>query len=83
MIRPSLRIQDYLEHIVEAIDRIDAYTAGISEAAFITDRKTQDAVIRNLQIIGEAAHNLRQRSQISSRRIPSFLGVQPTECATH
>ena len=53
-----LRIPDYLGHIVEAIERIDEYLADVSEVTFLEDRKTQDAVIRNFEIIGEAAHNI-------------------------
>ena len=54
----ALRIPDYLEHILEAIERIDSYLADTDEAAFLNDRKTQDAVVRNFEIIGEAAHNI-------------------------
>ena len=54
----ALRIPDYLEHILEAIERIDSYLADADEAAFLNDRKTQDAVVRNFEIIGEAAHNI-------------------------
>lgn len=61
MIRPVLRIQDYLLHIVEAIDRIGSYTCDTDQGAFMSDTKTQDAVIRNFEIIGEAAQHLRQR----------------------
>lgn len=53
-----LRIPDYLEHIVEAIERIHRYVEDMSEVAFLEDEKTQDAVIRNFEIIGEAAHNI-------------------------
>lgn len=52
------RIPDYLEHILEAIERIDLYLADTDEVAFLNNRKTQDAVIRNFEIIGEAAHNI-------------------------
>lgn len=44
----------YLIHIAEAIDRIQEYTADGREA-FMGDAKTQDAVMRNFEIIGEAA----------------------------
>ena len=54
----ALRIPDYLEHIIEAIDRIDRYLADMDEIAFLNDQKTQDAVVRNFEIIGEAAHNI-------------------------
>ena len=53
-----LRTADYLRHILEAIDNIQAYTAGMDQAAFMADRKTQDAVIRNLEVIGEACNNV-------------------------
>jgi len=53
-----LRIADYLQHIIEAIDNIRDYTAGMDLAAFTADRKTRDAVIRNLEVIGEACNNV-------------------------
>jgi len=48
----------YLDDILEAIHQIRTYMADLDEETFTTDRKTQDAVIRNLEIIGEAAGNL-------------------------
>jgi uncharacterized protein with HEPN domain len=53
-----LRIQDYLEHILEAIERIELYLEDTDEVSFLNDIKTQDAVIRNFEVIGEAAHNI-------------------------
>ena len=47
----------YLEHILDAIAAIEEYTAE-GAAVFLSDRKTQDAVIRNLEIIGEATRNV-------------------------
>jgi uncharacterized protein with HEPN domain len=44
--------------ILEAIDRIERYTGSITLDNFLRDTKTQDAVIRNLEIIGEAVKNL-------------------------
>ena len=41
-----LRIRDYLQHILDAIDNIQAYTAGMEQAAFTADGKTRDAVVR-------------------------------------
>ncbi|MBX7135603.1 MAG: DUF86 domain-containing protein [Fimbriimonadaceae bacterium] len=46
-----------LEHILLAIARIEAYSAD-GEEAFFTDTRTQDAIIRNLEIIGEATKGL-------------------------
>jgi uncharacterized protein with HEPN domain len=45
----------YLEDMREAIRKIDSYTAGLSREQFAQDDKTVDAVIRNLEIVGEAA----------------------------
>lgn len=53
-----LRVADYLGHIVEAIDSVQTYTAAMDLASFSADRKTQDAVIRNLEVIGEACNNV-------------------------
>ena len=44
----------YLEDIVEAINKIQSYTGNLSKQAFFNDFKTLDAVVRNLEIIGEA-----------------------------
>ncbi len=49
--------QAYLAHIRDAIHVIREYTTE-GEDAFFQDRKTQDAVIRNLEIIGEAVKSL-------------------------
>jgi uncharacterized protein with HEPN domain len=44
--------------MLESLGRIARYTAGMQEETFLSDRKTIDAVIRNLEIIGEAAARL-------------------------
>ena len=54
----KLRIPEYLGHILEAIRRIESYVRDMSEAEFLDDPKTQDAVIRNFEIIGEACRNV-------------------------
>jgi uncharacterized protein with HEPN domain len=54
----ALRLPEYLRHILEAIERIQRYVDDMSEVAFLKDQKTQDAVIRNLEIIGEASRNI-------------------------
>lgn len=48
----------YLDSMLDAIESIRDYTAGLDFGAFQKDRKTQDAVVRNLEIIGEAAGRL-------------------------
>ena len=48
----------YLDDILEAIKQIRSYVEGQDEKSFANDRKTQDAVVRNLEIIGEATKSL-------------------------
>lgn len=67
----TLRLHDYLEHMLTAIARINEFTAAMPEAAFLSDVKTQDAVIRNLEIIGEAARNVIRRHPVFARAHPS------------
>lgn len=47
----------YLQHILAAIAEIEDFTAG-GRLEFMTDRKTQSAVIRQIEVIGEAVKNL-------------------------
>jgi uncharacterized protein with HEPN domain len=56
----ALRVPDYLGHILKAIERIDRYTAGMDEVAFLNSEMVQDAVIRNIEIIGEASNNIQR-----------------------
>lgn len=64
------RLIDYLGHIVQAIDRIDRYTAGLDEAGFRAHDMAHDAVIRNLEVIGEACRNI-------ERERPDFAAARP------
>ncbi len=48
----------YLDDILESISRIYEYVADMDFDSFSEDKKTVDAVVRNLEIIGEAARNL-------------------------
>ncbi len=57
----ALRVRDYLEHIDLAIARIRRYLAGMDRASFLASEEKQDAVIRNIEIIGEAAQSIRRR----------------------
>ena len=59
-----------LDDIRSSIDKIERYTAGLSEASFLADEKTIDAVVRNLEIIGEAAKQLPAEFKTRSPAIP-------------
>jgi uncharacterized protein with HEPN domain len=56
--------------IQEATQRIVTYTAGLTYGAFLRDTKTQDAVIRNLEIIGEATKNLSAELRVEYPDLP-------------
>lgn len=58
MSKDPLRLGDCLAHIIQAIERIEKYTAGMDEAEFLKNQMTQDAVVRNFEIIGEASRNI-------------------------
>lgn len=55
----TLRLVEYLSHIVEAVERIQKYISDLKrEQEFYENTLIQDAVIRNLEIIGEASNNV-------------------------
>ncbi len=47
-----------IEDMLEAIERITRYVDGMDAAAFVADPRTQDAVLRNLEVLGEAAKRI-------------------------
>lgn len=59
----------YLDDILEAIDSIHDYTANMNSETFMLDRKTRDAVIRNLEIIGEAAGRIPEEVRSAAQEI--------------
>jgi uncharacterized protein with HEPN domain len=50
--------KEFLWDITEAVQRIESYTADMTYEKFLQDTKTQDAVIRNIEIVGEAVKNI-------------------------
>jgi len=52
---PESRDPDYLEHMLEAIERIRRYVGRKRRVGFLGNPLLQDAVIRNIEIVGEAA----------------------------
>ncbi|MBI5527149.1 MAG: DUF86 domain-containing protein [Deltaproteobacteria bacterium] len=78
----------FVADIKRAIRNIQAYAKDMDYPAFLEDRKTQDAVVRNLEIIGEASKNvpeaLRQRhpdvpwsdlAKVRDKLIHHYFGV--------
>lgn len=77
----------YLRHIIEAIEDIEDYTSG-GYGAFLRERIRQDAVIRKLEVIGEAVKHMstapksmatgtrwREFGAISDKLIQEYFGV--------
>jgi uncharacterized protein with HEPN domain len=59
-----------LADMLEAVNRILEYTHGIDFDQFTIDSKTKDAVIRNFEILGEAANRIPNDYQIQNPHIP-------------
>lgn len=51
------RVADYVGHMIDAAGRIKTYTAGLTREEFLSNTLVQDGVIRNFEVIGEAARN--------------------------
>lgn len=66
----KLQIINYLDHILTAIRRINHYVDDVSEVSFLKSELIQDAVIRNIEIIGEASRNM-------DRYYPHFTAEHP------
>jgi len=47
-----------IKHILECIEKIEEYTHGVSKAKFMETAQIQDAVMRRIEIIGEAAKHM-------------------------
>ncbi|MCE5252541.1 DUF86 domain-containing protein [bacterium] len=60
----------FLEDIIKASQNILDDTEGMTYAGFFSDRKTCDAVVRNLEIIGEAVKNIPESVRIEYPEIP-------------
>ncbi|MFT3974829.1 MAG: DUF86 domain-containing protein [Amaricoccus sp.] len=72
MTQRSSRIGDWLTHIIDAVMRIDRYTAALAFEGFVASELIQDAVIRNLEIIGEAAGNIERADREFAMRHPDL-----------
>ena len=65
---------ELLSDVLEAIRRIEAYTKSVTYEGFLRDMQVQDAVVRNLEIIGEAVKKLdrefkKQHQEIDWKKI--------------
>ncbi|HME57338.1 MAG TPA: DUF86 domain-containing protein, partial [Terracidiphilus sp.] len=76
MNKEDLTAKDFLQHILEAADRVLRYTEGMGRKEFSANTMVQDAVIRNVEIIGEAANNLLEVAPGIGASYPSISFVQ-------
>ena len=63
--------------MLDACERCLDYTAGMDQAAFLVDRRTYDATIRNIEIVGEAANNVPRDVWDAHQEIP-WRGIVDT-----
>jgi uncharacterized protein with HEPN domain len=68
----------YLHHILDAIGLIEEYTKGMSEDDFFTNSMAHDAVVRQLEIIGEAARNISDGFRERHSKLPwgKMIGIR-------
>jgi uncharacterized protein with HEPN domain len=76
----SRSLKLYLDDILKSIEKIQTYTSDMTEADLLEDEKTLDAVIYNLQIIGEASKNIpenirREQEQIEWKKIIGLRNI--------
>lgn len=62
--------KELIADILEAAQRVMRYCEGMSHDEFISDQKTQDAVTRNIEIIGEAVKNISEQVKTRNTAIP-------------
>ena len=60
----------FIEHILECLERIEEYTDGVTKHDFFDSVQLQDAVIRRIEIIGEAVKNLPMETKDKYSDIP-------------
>lgn len=60
----------FLEHIIENIEDIEDFARGVSKEDFLKNKEKQNAIIRSLEIIGEAAKNIPQKVKIKYCKVP-------------
>lgn len=61
-----------LDDMISSIEKIESYTAGFTYESFVEDSKTIDAVIRNFEIIGEAANRLPEDFKDANEQVNWF-----------
>ena len=68
----------YLHHILDAIALVEEYTRGMTENEFLVNSMAHDAVVRQIEIIGEAARNISDEFQEKHATLPwmKMIGIR-------
>ncbi len=67
------RVKDYLEHITDAIERATRYVGNLENLkALERDQQAQDAIVRTISVIGEAANRIQKSAPEFVRRHPEI-----------
>ena len=86
MSKDKQRLFDYLQHILEAITRIHRYLEETDEVSFLNNELIQDAVIRNLEIIGEASRNVNKHYPVYAEQnanVPFAVAYEMRNALAH
>ncbi|MEK6898711.1 MAG: DUF86 domain-containing protein [Nanoarchaeota archaeon] len=73
----------YLSDIKESIRQIEIYLRGVSEEDFKRNKLLQDAVIRRLEIMGEASRNIPRALKEKNKHVPWFDMSQFRDLTVH
>lgn len=66
----SRDVRLYLEDIVRACEKIARFTRGMTQESFVADELTHDAVLRNLEVLGEAAKCVPETTRQQMPEVP-------------
>ena len=68
----------YVEDMIEFAERVLSYTEGMDQGSFVVDRRTYDATLRNIQLIGEAATHIPPEVRESYPEVPwrAVVGIR-------
>lgn len=73
----------YVGHILECAQNILQFTESTTENIFMTDKKTQSAVIREFEVIGEASKRISENFRNAHKTIPWKLMAQMRDVLIH
>ena len=62
--------RDYLQDILDAVNDIESFVDNMTYEDFIKDRKTLNAVVRSIEIIGEASKKIPETIKTKNKELP-------------